>query len=154
MKHRLTSVAIAAVFAIAAPGWAQQANAFGGKPVGMPSSMLHASSATPPLCGSTRGSHAKHDKMARRHGGGSESAGDIANQLNQQELARAQAGVSNSGSTVPSAAARPGPGPAPSSRMAGPKTAGSGYIPPQPGAGSIPPEASPRTVGPSQGGAR
>jgi hypothetical protein len=79
MKHRLTSVAIAAVFAIAAPGWAQQANAFGGNSMGMSSSMLDASSVTPPRCGSARRSHATHDKMARRHGGGSESNGDIAN---------------------------------------------------------------------------
>jgi hypothetical protein len=159
MKHLLTSVALAAAFAIAGPVSAQQASpsptpATAPSASAPPPSMADTSPATAPHRRHARASYATHGKMAPRRGGGSESTGDIANQLNQQELARAQAGNFTNPPVGPSAAAPPGPAPASSARMVGPKAAGSGYIQPQPGAGAAAPKASPKTIGPGQGGAR
>jgi hypothetical protein len=168
MKHLLSSVAVAAVLAIAAPVWAQG----GGNPIGTPgpnpggpgltpystgapppaaapSSMSDTTSAMPPKHRHARAHHAMHGKMAGHRA--PQLTGSTANQLNQEELARLQAG------NYLNPAAPPGPGvppPPPSSRVPGPKTSGSGYIPPQPGAGTVPPAPSPGMVGTTPGGAR
>jgi hypothetical protein len=121
MKHRLlTSVAVVAALAFAAPVWAQQANPSGGNSMGTPgpnpggpgltpyssgprttaasppsaippSSMSDTSSATPPHHRASR--HASHGKMAgHHHGKGPQLSGGTANQLNAEELQRLQAG--------------------------------------------------------------
>jgi hypothetical protein len=182
MKHLLTGVAMAAALAIAAPVWAQAPS--GGNPTGTsgpnpggpgltpysgsaprpaaapptpapPASMSDTHSAAPPRHRHARAHHATHNRMARHQRGGvpEGTGGDIANQLNQQELGRAQAGNFTSQPGGPPSAAVPS-GPAPSSRMPGPKSAGSGYIQAQPGAGTATPQPSPRTIGPGQGATR
>ncbi|HEY1259777.1 MAG TPA: hypothetical protein VGF34_11055 [Stellaceae bacterium] len=132
MKHLLNGVAIAAVFAIAAPVWAQ--NPSGGNAMGTPGpnpggpgltpystggAPPPATSAAPPM---HRHAKAMHHKMAHR---GPALSGDTTAQLNREELARIQAGNM---SNPPAPAAPPPP---PSGRLPGPKTSGGRNIPQQ-----------------------
>jgi hypothetical protein len=137
MKHLLTGAALLAALAIAAPGWAQPYGAGSGaqadQPVNPkapydrpvpPSWSQHAApgssaaatapssdttSATPPTHRHAR--HVSHGKMAGHHmahgKAGPQLTGNVANQLNQQELGRLQAG------NFSNPAAPPGPGMAP-----------------------------------------
>ena len=140
MQHVLTGVAVLAALAFAAPVWAQPGPNPGGSalsgprttaapPAAMapsampPSSMSNTSSAMP--AGHRRASHhASHGKMAGHHRGkGTQPSSGTANQLNQEELARLQAGnMSMSagapapGMAPPNAAATRGPSVAPYNR--------------------------------------
>ena len=134
MKHPLTGAALLAALAIAAPALAQDTTG----------AMQHPQA---------RAHHATHHKMASHPRGSQKSQGDIANQLNQQELSRDQGGNMPSASPSAPSAAMP-PGAMPASRMPGPKTSAGGYIQPQPGAGSAPPQPSPTTMGAGPGGPR
>jgi hypothetical protein len=104
MRYVWTSVAVIAALAFAAPVWAQPASPSGGNPMGMPGpnpggpgltpyttgappSAAEATSAMPP---SHR--HAHHARTAAHHGKAPQLTGSTANQLNQEELARLQAG--------------------------------------------------------------
>ena len=81
-----------------------------------PSSMSDTSSAMPPKHRASR--HASHGKMAGHHRGrGPQLTGSTANQLNQEELSRLQAG------NMSMPAAPPSPGMAPPS--SGPRSSGS-----------------------------
>jgi len=155
LNHLLTGAMVAAL-AIAAPAWAQSSiggNTMAPSASASPASMSDARPTGAPRHRQARARHATHARMAgRSRGRGLQSTGGTANQLNQEELGRLQAGNVASQPTAPSPAA-PG-NPASSSRMPGPKSAGSGYIPPQPGAGAVSPEPSPKTVGPGQGAPR
>jgi hypothetical protein len=85
-----------------------------------PSSMSDSTSATPPMHRHARkGSHGKMAGQAMHHGKGPQLAGSTANQLNQEELARLQAG------NFSTPMAPPGPGMPPPSRRAGPRTSSS-----------------------------
>lgn len=124
MKHLLTGVAMAAALAFAAPASAQ--NPSGGNPMGMPGpnpggpgltpystgapQPADTTSAMPPKHRHARAHHAAHGKMAGHHRAPG-LTGSNANQLNQEELARLQAG---NFSNPPAPPAPPGPGvPAP-----------------------------------------
>ena len=139
MKHLLTGVAVVAALAFAAPVGAQQTNPSGGNAMGMPgpnpggpgltpysggaprtpapAAMApgaampgpgETSSATPPSHRHAR--HVSHGKMAGHHAGrGTQLSGSTADQLNQEELARLQAG----NTSMPSAPPPPGPSVAP-----------------------------------------
>jgi len=104
MRYVWTGVAVIAALAFAAPVWAQPASPSGGNPMGMPGpnpggpgltpystgappSAAEATSAMPP---SHR--HAHHARTAAHHGKAPQLTGSTANQLNQEELARLQAG--------------------------------------------------------------
>jgi hypothetical protein len=101
MKHLLTTVAIAAVIAAAAPAWAQgrSGDLPGGRnTMGMPGPNPGGPSAipnttSPPAAATTpapaRRKAAVMHRRARTPGG---LTGDTANQLNAQELARIQSG--------------------------------------------------------------
>ena len=88
---------------------------------GAPSSMSDSSSAMPPRHRAAR-HHASHGKMAgHNRGKGPQLSGGTANQLNQEELARLQAG------NFSNPAAPPGPGMMPPPRgQAAPTTGGRG----------------------------
>jgi hypothetical protein len=141
MKHPLTGMALLAALTIAAPAFAQDATGTTQHP--------HAAA-----------HHATHHKMASHPQGRASQAseGDIANQLNRQELSRDQAGnvpsppPSSPFATTPSA--RMPRGSSTSSRTPGPKTSAGAYIQPQPGAGTAPPQPSPTGIGATQGGPR
>jgi hypothetical protein len=137
MQHVLTGVAVLAALAFA-PVWAQPGPNPGGSalsgprataapPAAMapsampPSSMSDTSSAMPPK--HHRASHhASLGKMAGHHRGkGTQPSSGTANQLNQEELARLQAGnmsmpAGAPGMAPPSAAATRGPSVAPYNR--------------------------------------
>jgi len=109
MKHLLTGVAVIAVLAISAPVWAQPANPSGRMPAGgrqtseptnIPStpSASDTASATPPMHHHAR--KGSHGRMA----GHPQSTGRAADQLNQEELARLQAGDTS----MPAAPPAPG----------------------------------------------
>ncbi len=161
MNHVLTGAAVVAALTIAAPAWPHD-------PIGAtppPLSGKAPAAFALPVSESDAGSAAQHpnarprhatrsSKASQAHGQGARAnAGDIANQLNQQELSRAQAG--NLPSQPPSgpSAAMPS-GPSSSARMPGPKSSAGGYIQPQPGAGTTPPQPSPSGIGAIQGGPR
>ena len=72
MKHPLTGAALVAALAIGAPALAQDTTG----------AMQHPQA---------RAHHATHHKMASHPRGSQKSQGDIANQLNQQELSNIQA---------------------------------------------------------------
>lgn len=139
MKHLLTGVAVVAALAFAAPGWAQPASPSGGNAVGVPGpnpggpgltpysggappsappaamapsagAPSETSSAMPPHHRHAR--HASHGKMAGHHGRATQLSGSTANQLNQEELARLQAG----NTAMPPAPPPPGPMAAPPPR--------------------------------------
>ena len=122
MKHLLTGVAVVAALAFAAPGWAQPANPAGGNAMGMPGpnpggpgltpystapkprampapppsaapaamAPSDTSSAMPPSHRHAR--HASHGKPSHHPSNFSNLQGNVANQLNQEELARLQSG--------------------------------------------------------------
>lgn len=75
---------------------------------GMP--MSESTSATPPSHRHAR--HVSHERMAAHHRGKTELTGGTADQLNQEELARLQAGNTGNPPVVPSNPL-PGPGAAP-----------------------------------------
>jgi hypothetical protein len=150
MKHLSSGVAIAAVLVFAASAWAQAPNPSGGNPMGMPGpnpggpsltpystgtspsmAMPSSTSATPPKHRHARSSK-HHGKMARSHRG-PQLTGSSASQLNQEELARLQAGNFGNPAAPPAPA---GPESAASAEVRGrgfgPKASGSGYIPPPP----------------------
>jgi hypothetical protein len=107
MKHLLTGVAMTAALAFAAPAWAQNPSPSGGNPMGMPGpspggpgltpystgipQATDTTSAMPPKHRHARAHHAAHGKMAGHHRAPG-LTGSSANQLNQEELARLQAG--------------------------------------------------------------
>jgi|SRR6516165_2814669 len=143
MKHLLTGVAMAAALGFCAPVLAQPANPSGGNPMGMPGPSpggpgltpystgtaptaapmsSETSSAMPPTHRHARASHGKAaGHHATHHGKGPQLTGSTANQLNQEELQRLQAGNFSN----PSAPTAPGMAPPPSQRPPGPKTSGS-----------------------------
>jgi hypothetical protein len=167
MKHLLTSVAVVAALALAAPVWAQ-VNPSGGNAQGLPGpnpggpgltpyssggtpaatpgrglgpkssgsnyippsappaamapSAAETTSAMPPSHRHAR--HVSHEKMAH-HRGKTELSGSTANQLNQEELARLQAG--NTG--MPPAPPPPGPGAAQPMQPMGTTGGGAPYRP-------------------------
>jgi hypothetical protein len=104
MKHLLTGVAVVAVLAFSAPVGAQPASPSGGAATGMSDT----SSAMPPK--HHRASrHASHGKMAGHHRGkGPQLTGSTANQLNQEELQRLQAGNFSNPSAPPAPGMAPG----------------------------------------------
>ena len=101
MRYVWTGAAVIAALAFAAPVWAQPASPSGGNAMGMPGpnpggpgltpystgAPAEATSATPP---SHR--HGHHARTAAHHGKAPQLTGGTANQLNQEELARLQAG--------------------------------------------------------------
>ena len=149
MKHILSGVAIAAALALSAPAWAQG-------DAGGASSMPNETSATPAKHRHARTvHHMTHGRpaMHTRATGGD----NVANQLNEQELSRLQAGSSMAptmGGPGSASSTMGGPGPMSSSRPPGAKPSGSGYVPSEPGAGAAAPAGGPAAVGPGQGGPR
>jgi len=118
MKHLLTGVAVVAALAFSAPVWAQPASPSGGNPMGMPGPSPGGPGLTPyttgqqtppaPMAESTSAMppkhHAHHAKTATQHRGKApQLTGDTASQLNQEELARLQAGNFSNPPVVPSA---------------------------------------------------
>jgi hypothetical protein len=154
MKHLLTGVAVVAALAFAAPVWAQNPSggnaqglpgpnpggpgltpySSGPQPRAMPAAppaamapsggmpMSESTSAMPPSHRHAR--HVSHEKMAH-HRGKTELSGSTANQLNQEELARLQAG--NTG--MPPAPPPPGPGAAQPMQPMGTTGGGAPYRP-------------------------
>jgi len=90
--------------------------------------MPETTSAMPPSHRHAR--HAKHAKTAAHHRGGkaTQLTGGSANQLNQEELARLQAGNTSNPAVVPSNPL-PGPGAAPPQRPMGTTGGGAPYRP-------------------------
>jgi hypothetical protein len=130
MKHLLTGVAVVAALAFSAPVWAQNpgpnpgGSALSGPrttaapppsapPAAMaPSAMSESSSAMPPK------HHAHHAKTAVHHRGKApQLTGGTANQLNQEELARLQAGNFSNPPVEPSNPLPPSPAPTSGGRM-------------------------------------
>lgn len=153
MKHILTGVAIAAALALPTPAWAQGnaggASSTSNETSAMPAKHRHART----VHHMTHGRPAMH---ARAAGGN-----NVANQLNEQELSRLQAGSSMALSASPTLggpgsapSTMGGPGPMSSSRSPGPKPSGSGYVPSEPGAGAAAPAAGPAAMGPGEGAPR
>jgi len=157
MKHLLTGVAVVAALAVSAPVWAQSANPSGGNSMGMPGpnpggpgltpystgqrsapppaamapsaeapSMTESTSAMPPR------HHAHRGKMAAHHRGKEpQPAESTAEQLNQEEYARLQAGNTpmpppEPTGPAPAPSRRPPIGGGPGSNLPGPKQSG-GY---------------------------
>ena len=130
MKHLLNGVAIAAALAVAAPVWAQQ----GGNPMGTPgpspggpgltpystgAAAPAATSAMPPMHRSKRPA-----RSAKKVPPGPALTGDVASQLNRQELERLQAGnFSNPPAPPPPQSASP------TGRGFGPKASGGNFVP-------------------------
>jgi hypothetical protein len=132
MKHLLTGVAVVAALAFSAPVWAQPASPSGGNPMGMPGLSPGGPGLTPyttgpqtppaPMAESTSAMppkhHAHHAKTAAHHRGKApQLAGDTASQLNQEELARLQAGNFSNPPVVPSNPLPPSRGPTTGGRM-------------------------------------
>ena len=129
MKHLLTGVAVIAALALSAPAWAQLANPSGGNPVGLPGPNPGGPGLTPyttgqpaPTAESTSAMppkhHAHHAKTAAHHRGKApQLTGDTANQLNQEELARLQAGNFSNPPVEPSNPLPPVPAPTSGGRM-------------------------------------
>jgi hypothetical protein len=136
MRHLLTGVAVVAALAFSAPGWAQNPGqgGFGPKasggvniPPSTPPAAMTPSTEAPPAAESTSAmppSHHRHahHRMAAHHyhGRGPAPTGSTAEQLNQEELARLQAGNM----------------PPPSQGMAPPPPGPAPYPPPRPPIGS------------------
>jgi hypothetical protein len=132
MKHLLTGVAVVAALAFSAPVWAQPASPSGGNPMGMPGpspggpglTPYTAGQQTPPAPMAERTSamppkhHAHHAKTAAHHRDKApQLTGDTANQLNQEELARLQAGNFSNPPVEPSNPLPPSPAPTSGGRM-------------------------------------
>src|ERR1700758_3937334 len=108
MKHLLTGVAVVAALAFSAPGWAQNPGqgGFGPKasggvniPPSTPPAAMTPSAEAPPTAESTSAMppshrHARHKMAAHHHRvkGPEPTGSSSADQLNQEELARLQAG--------------------------------------------------------------
>ena len=106
MKHLLTGVAMVAALAFCAPVSAQTANPSGGNALGVPGPNPGGPGLTPYSTGAARPTedssamppahhhhaHASHGKTGHHGGKGPQLTGNTANQLNQEELARLQAG--------------------------------------------------------------
>jgi hypothetical protein len=92
-----------------------------------PPSMSDTTSATPPRHRHARAHHATHGRMAAHHGRGPQLTGGTANQLNQEELSRLQAGNFSNPAAPPGPS---GPPPSPGSRNFGPRSSSGNYIPP------------------------
>ena len=124
MNRLLSGVAVAAVLAMAAPGWAQSSGA-AAPPAASPSPSS-TTSAMPPMKRPAR-HHAMHAGTMHH---GPRSTTDTTAQLNRAELARIQGG-----GAPPPAMPPPGPPPAPpmqggnSMGMPGPATGGPGLTP-------------------------
>ena len=129
MKHLRTGVAVVAALAFSAPVWAQPANPSGGNPVGLPGPNPGGPGLTPyttgqpaPTAESTSAMppkhHAHHAKTAAHHRGKApQLTGGTANQLNQEELARLQAGNFSNPPVEPSNPLPPSPAPTSGGRM-------------------------------------
>jgi|SRR6516165_5612447 hypothetical protein len=113
MKHLLTGVAVIAALALSAPTTWAQPSPSGGNPMGLPGPNPGGPGLTPYTTGqpppestsaAPRGSrHARH-KISAHHRGAKapQLTGDTTNQLNQEELARVQAGNFSNPPVVPS----------------------------------------------------
>jgi hypothetical protein len=127
MKHLLTGVAVVAALAFSAPLWAQPASPSGGNPMGLPGPSPGGPGLTPyttgqpaPTAESTSAMPPKghHGKTAAHHRGKApQLTGDTASQLNQEELARLQAGNFSNPPVVPSNPLPPSPAPTSGGRM-------------------------------------
>jgi len=127
MKHLLTGVAVVAALTFSAPTWAQPASPSGGNPMGMPGPNPGGPGLTPYTTGQPQSEstsamppkhHAHHGKVAAHHRGKApQLTGDTANQLNQQELARLQAGNFSNPPVEPSNPLPPPPAPTSGGRM-------------------------------------
>jgi hypothetical protein len=152
MKHFLSGVAVVATLAVSIPAWAQgnagEAPSTSTETSAMPAKHRHVRTVHP----MAHGGAAMHTRASQTSGNSS------ANQLNEQELSRLQAGTSMGPSTMggpgPASSTMAGPGTMSSSRSLGPKASGSGYAPSEPGAGAAPPAAGPAAAGPGAGGPR
>ena len=115
MKHLLTGVVMVAALAFSAPAWAQPASPSGGNPMGMPGPNPGGPGLTPYTTGqpqSTSTMPPKHHgkKAAQHRGKAPQLTGDTANQLNQEELARLQAGNFSNPPVVPPQSPTPSSG--------------------------------------------
>ncbi len=151
-RHLLSGVAVIAALAFSAPVWAQPANPSGGNAMGMPgpnpggggltpystgAPPAPATAAPPPASTSAMPPmhhHAHHvTHAAAHHHKMAPLTGTTANQLNQQELARLQAGSSMPPPTPMGAMPPPAPMANPSGGnsmgMPGPSTGGPGLTP-------------------------
>ena len=121
MKHLLTGVAVVAALAFSAPGWAQPTSPSGGNPMGLPGPNLGGPGLTPYTTGQPQPQDstsamppkhcAHHAKAAHHRGKAPQLTGDVASQLNQEELARLQAGNFSNPPVVPSNPLPPSPAP-------------------------------------------
>ena len=109
MKHLLTGVAVVAALAFSVPAWAQPASPSGGNPMGLPGPNPGGPGLTPYTTGqpqpqaSTSETPPKHPAHHGKRGAKApQLTGDTANQLNQEELARLQAGNFSNPPVVPS----------------------------------------------------
>jgi hypothetical protein len=154
MKHLLSGTSIAAALVIATAAWAQGPSPSGGNPMGMPgpnpggpgltqySTGQTQSSATPPAH-HRQARHARH--AMQRTTRGPALTGSTADQLNQGELARLQAGnfANPAAPPAPGTASSGGmamPGPGEPGHVMGPKaaTGGTGFVG-APGPGHVTP---------------
>jgi hypothetical protein len=139
MKHFLNGAAIAAVVAFAAPTWAQ--NPSGGNSMGMPGpstggpGLTPYSGGTPPPASTSAmppmHRHPHHVMHATARRKTPPSAGDTTSALNQQELARIQAGAPPPAPPAPAPVPAPGVNPSGGNSMGmpGPSTGGPGLTP-------------------------
>jgi len=121
MKHLLTGVAVVAALAFSAPAWTQPASPSGGNPMGLPGPSPGGPGLTPYSTGQPQPQdstsamppkhHAHHAKAAHHRGKAPQLTGDTASQLNQEELARLQAGNFSNPPVVPSNPLPPSPAP-------------------------------------------
>jgi len=112
MKHLLTGVAVVAALAFSAPGWAQPTSPSGGNPMGLPGPNPGGPGLTPYTTGQPQPQDSMsamppkhcvhHAKTAHHRGKAPQLTGDVASQLNQEELARLQAGNFSNPPVVPS----------------------------------------------------
>ena len=106
MKHLLTGVAVVAALAFSAPGWAQPTSPSGGNPMGLRPGLTPYITGQPQPQDSTSAMPPKHcahhAKAAHHRGKAPQLTGDVASQLNQEELARLQAGNFSNPPVVPS----------------------------------------------------
>jgi hypothetical protein len=112
MKHLLTGVAVVAALAFSAPAWAQPTSPSGGNPMGLPGPNPGGPGLTPYTTGQPQPQDSMsamppkhcvhHAKTAHHRGKAPQLTGDVASQLNQEELARLQAGNFSNPPVVPS----------------------------------------------------
>ena len=112
MRHLLTGVAVVAALAFLAPAGAQPASPSGGNSMGLRGPYLGGPGLTPYTTGQPQPQDstsamppkrcAQHGKAAHHRGKAPQLTGDVASQLNQEELARLQAGNFSNPPVVPS----------------------------------------------------